>query len=177
MIPGGAIRPDGPGRTAPLPRSVLNQSKISRLEDGQPGGVNPIDIVVTPAPTPGTTVTVQLPILNIGETGVTQARVDLSYDPTPGVITDNPDGFTDGVTGYAFPVASTATTGAIGPYMNGIAGTKTISVSFPIPATLTPGTYPIFLRIRDVVSVDPARPEAVEANNGGQALAGTITIQ
>lgn len=138
---------------------------------------NPIDIVVTPAPTPGTTVTVQLPILNIGETGVTQARVDLSYDPTPGVITDNPDGFTDGVTGYAFPVASTATTGAIGPYMNGIAGTKTISVSFPIPATLTPGTYPIFLRIRDVVSVDPARPEAVEANNGGQALAGTITIQ
>ncbi len=49
MIPGGAIRPDGPGRTAPLPRSVLNQSKISRLEDGQPGGVNPIDIVVTGA--------------------------------------------------------------------------------------------------------------------------------
>ena len=139
---------------------------------------NPVDAVLSPpSGTPGGTVQITLPILNLGLIPATDALAMATFDPTPDVITDNPDGFTDVWTGFAFPLVGSVATGPVPGSVGPLPGTTDVVFQFQIPAGAAPGLYPVYVSLSGVVSSVPTQPETVTANNGGRAYAILVPVQ
>lgn len=133
---------------------------------------DPVDAVVSPDPAPsGGAILLAFPLRNGGDTAVLSADVTVLFDPTPDRLTDNPDGYTDGITGIAENVLATVPVGAVPGFAAGTPGTAPVAAVLALPQGLPAGDYHLVLRIGNVVSADPGRPERVTANNGGLPLA------
>jgi hypothetical protein len=127
---------------------------------------NHMDAVVAPDGS-----SLNLTIINIGETAVMTCDVLVTIDATPFDTTDNPDGFTDLLTGFAWPVITPATTvGPIQGFSSGVAGSLGVSLPMILPVSLSPDTYPVFATLINVVSADVSRPETRLDNNGGTSM-------
>ncbi len=133
--------------------------------------------VLTPPSVPaGYAVSVTLPVRNAGDTGVAGATLELLLDLTPNSGTDDPDGYTDGITGVSENVVASVPVGSVAPFAGGMAGTTLVTARIVIPSLIPPGSYRIRPRIRDVVSSDAAHPERVTANNFSNSLFVTLWV-
>ena len=121
---------------------------------------NVADVVVTGS---APNVMVSVPVINIGETAVASAELEVRLDRTPDDATDDPDGVTDMATGFEHELLAVVPIGAVPAFGSGAPGTTTASTSIAVPAELA--TFGLRLRVRQVVSVDLSRPETVTANN------------
>ena len=153
-----------------------------RVEGGRPHtrdpdlAFNPVDVVLPASAQGGAAFNLTVPVINLGGTGVQQFQLDFSMDTTPADFTDNPDGFTDGVTGLAFQSLGSVAGGAVPGQLAGQEGQLMVPATLNLPAGLEPGSYPIFIDITGVVSADPLLPETVTANNGGVRFPVTLTV-
>ena len=126
--------------------------------------------IYPPTAVAGQPLAVVVPVSNLGETAVLSAVAQFSYDPTPGIHNDDPDGWTDGITGAAWPLLASLPVGLV-PGHDGVSpGSTNVSFVWDVPRGLAPGNYRIFPRLTSVVSADPLRPEVTSANNAGAAL-------
>jgi len=141
--------------------------------------MEPWDITFDPGnPEAGKSVTIRSTLLNTGMTDVTASSVTYVYDPTPTVLNDNPDGITDGQTGFSYTTIGTENVTDIPAYSAGQPGSKvTPGVTWNIPADTKPGEYRVCAEITNVVSASPSLPEAFTGNNGGSGLCASVTIR
>jgi hypothetical protein len=133
------------------------------------------DIQFSPAvPKRGEAVTIREWILNTGMTAVNDADIDFTYDPTPGRIGDNPDGYTDVITGYSNRYIGRDHARNVPPYSDHIGAALSNGITWAIPMDIAPGQYEICPEIRNLVS---PIPEFFTGNNSGAGLCATLTIQ
>jgi hypothetical protein len=126
--------------------------------------------VYPPSAVAGQILSVTLPVSNLGETAALSAVLDVFFDPTPAAHNDDPDGWTDAITGASWPLLASLPVGVV-PGHDGLApGSATLSFAWNVPRDLIPGTYRLFPRLGSVLSADPLRPEVTTANNAGLAL-------
>lgn len=139
--------------------------------------LNPADVVVTPAQVaPGTTCVVSVPIVNIGGIAVTDATLDLHYDSSPLDFTDNPDGWTDHLTAFAWAPLALVQTGPI-PAFGPPAGSVTLQINWMVPPSLLVGDYTIAMRVSGVISANAAYTERITGNNGGDGYSFTLQVR
>ncbi|MGH7149559.1 MAG: hypothetical protein ACREIU_02615, partial [Planctomycetota bacterium] len=159
---GSAFEPDGSDVRFASPDLTIRPSRYSFFP---------------PAAIAGQILRVDVPVENLGGTGTLGAIVEFRTDPTPLVHNDDPDGFTDGTTGAAWPLLASIPIGTVPPHDGTEPGEFPVSFTFALPAGLPPGEYRIFPRILDVLSADPLRPETVLANNSGPGVSGPIAAR
>lgn len=140
--------------------------------------MQPWDIAFNPEkPGAGESVTITSTVLNTGMTDVAACSVSYVYDPTPTVQNDNPDGITDGQTGFSWTAIGTETVNNIPAYSvsTGQPGSVVASgVTWNIPADTKPGEYRVCAEITNVVST---MDEEFVGNNGGSGLCASVTIR
>src|SRR5262245_32346854 len=120
---------------------------------------------------------IEVPVENLGETAVLGALVEFRTDPTPLAHNDDPDGFTDGTTGAAWPLLASIPFGPVPPHDGTAPGEFPVSFTLPVPSALPPGEYRLFPRILGAVSADPLRPETVFANNSGEGISAPVAAR
>ncbi|MEZ6195375.1 MAG: hypothetical protein R3F20_06580 [Planctomycetota bacterium] len=131
--------------------------------------VNPADLTAGPGPAAaGANFPLSVTVLNVGETAVTSATLQVFLDRTPDRRGDDPDGITDAETGLANELVTSLPLGAIPAWTAGQPGQASLGIEIPLPADLESGPAAFVVRIRDVVSADPLRPEVVTGNNSGR---------
>jgi hypothetical protein len=132
--------------------------------------LNGSDVLVMPAGGGSSAMALSGTLLNLGATGVTSATIEARVDTTPNDSTDDPDGFTDQLTGAQWPIVGSSITASVPGFAGAAPGMLSFGISVTLPAGLPSGRYPVYLTIGTVVSSDPARPELVTANNSGGDL-------
>jgi len=137
--------------------------------------LQPWDIQFTPAvPVRGGTVTIHEWIINTGMTGVDDANIDFTFDPTPDTIGDDPDGYTDQQTGFHDIYIGRDHVRDVPPFTDHIGLAYSNGITWTIPTDILPGKYQICPEIRNIVS---SLPEYFTGNDGGPGLCATLTIK
>lgn len=115
-------------------------------------------------------------VRNLGRTGITSARVSLTTDPTPLILTDNPDGWTDAQTGASLDTSPLFPTGPIAAHDGTFWGVGPFDIMWSVPDDYPLGQARPELSVQQVVSDDPTRPETLSGNNT-VALGGGMLVQ
>lgn len=155
------VRVSGDRPRSANPDLTLNGSDVSVQWTGAPGG-SPVQIQGT--------------VLNLGGTATLSALVEFLLDPTPFDATDDPDGWTDGLTGAQWVALGGIPAGVAPGHSAGIPGAAPFGGALPWPPGLGSGRFTVHCRIVQVVSADPGRPERVLANNRGGDLSFTVEV-
>ena len=137
--------------------------------------IQPWDISFTPSnPAPGATVTVHSRVLNTGMTAVTDADVSYNCDPTPGILDDNPDGYTDGVTGFATYDIGTDKVYNVPAFSTVPGEAMTDGLLWVVPADWKPGEYIVCAQVKNL---NAASTEIMTGNNGGRGICTSLNVK
>lgn len=126
-----------------------------------------------PEPRPGSRARVAVEVWNLGERAADGGVVRVEFDPTPAESEDDPDGITDGETGFALAAAGSAAFGAVPGFASGAPGRATVSFDWDVPRGLARGRY----RLVASVAITSGEPDAVPGNDSGRALGREFVVR
>lgn len=136
--------------------------------------VAPRGIVLDPPePRRGSRVRVAIDVWNLGERSAGAGLVRLAFDPTPERREDDPDGLTDGETGFTLALLGSAGFDAVPGFSLGEPGRARVVIDWDVPAALAPGRY----RFSASVETTGGEPDAVPGNDAGPALGREFVVR